>query len=255
MRSFFPIPSRATDFLRRLGTAALGLVYPPHCAACGAETPPELHLCETCAGGARRIVAPFCRGCSEPFAGAISSDFLCAECHERDFQFTCAVSPYRATGVVREFILRFKYERHYYLRHPLAQWLATGLEDERLRDPAPELLVPVPLHPARRRFREFNQAEVLAGLLSGHCGLPVLEALERTRYTATQTRFDREERLQNLRGAFRLARGVAVAGRHVLLIDDVFTTGSTVEECARVLQTASVASVRVLTIARAIYAG
>jgi ComF family protein len=240
--------------VRRLGTAALGLVYPPHCAACGAATPLETQLCEACAKGARRIVAPFCRGCSEPFTGAISADFLCAECHQRDFQFDCAVSAWRAVGVVREFILRFKYERHFYLRHPLTDWLAAGLEDERLRDPAPEVLVPVPLHSARQRHREFNQAQVLAELLSERCGIPVLEALVRTRYTSTQTLHDRAERLENLRGAFAPKPGASVSGRYLLLIDDVFTTGSTVEECARVLRQAGAASIRVLTIARAIYA-
>jgi ComF family protein len=253
MRNSSPIPSRAVNFLRRLGNAALGLVYPPHCAACGAATAAEVHLCESCAGKAERIVAPFCRGCSEPYSGAITGDFLCAECRERDFQFTCSVSPYRAVGVVREFILRFKYERHFYLRHPLADWLAAGLEDERLRDPQPELLVPVPLHSARKRQREFNQAHELAKLLSERAGLPVLEALERTRYTTTQTYLDREKRLANLRGAFQLHPRATVSGRHILLIDDVFTTGSTAEECARVLRQNGAASIRVLTVARAVH--
>lgn len=253
MRNFFPIPNRATDFLRRVGTAALGLIYPPHCAACGAATALDVHLCETCARHAARIVAPFCRGCSEPFTGSISGDFLCAECRDRDFQFICAVSAYRATGVVREFILRFKYERHFYLRHPLADWLAAGLEDERLREPTPELLVPVPLHSARQRHREFNQAQELAKLLSERSGLPLIEALDRVRYTTTQTYLDRDKRLANLRGAFQLHPHANVEGRHLLLIDDVFTTGSTVQECARILRRGGAASVRVLTVARAVH--
>jgi competence protein ComFC len=237
---------------RRLGESCLSLLYPPQCAQCAAETVAGEYLCDGCAGEAKRIVAPFCRGCSEPFAGAITGAFLCGDCKERDFQFTCAVSPYRATGVVREFIHRFKYQRHFYLRHPLAEWLAAGLEDERLREPALDFLVPVPLHRTREREREFNQAQVLAELLSARAGVPTLAALKRVRYTTTQTRLDRARRMENLRGAFCLKAGAGIAGRHLLLIDDVFTTGSTAEECARVLHRGGVASVRVLTVARAL---
>jgi competence protein ComFC len=247
------ISGSAGRFLRAAGDAALGLFYPPHCAACGADTPAGSHLCAACAKEVRQIAPPFCRGCSQPFAGAITGEFVCSDCRERDFQFTCAVSRYRAEGIVRDFVHRFKYERHFYLRHQLAAWLAHGLEDERLREPAPQLLVPVPLHPARQREREFNQAEVLAKLVSARSGIPAILALKRTRYTTTQTRLERSERMQNLRGAFCLRKGSAVGGSHLVLIDDVFTTGSTAEECARVLRKAGAASVRVLTVARAVH--
>lgn len=238
--------------LRGAGDTAIDLLYPPHCASCGADTPRGSHLCSSCGRNARRITAPFCRGCSEPFAGAITGDFLCADCQERDFRFTCAVSPYRASGVVRDFIHRFKYQRHFFLRHQLADWMAEGLEDERLASPPVDYLTPVPLHAARQREREFNQAQVLAELLSARCGKPAVESLQRIRFTTTQTQLDRAKRMENLRGAFRVRRKAAVADRHILLIDDVFTTGSTTEECARLLQKAGAASVRVLTVARAI---
>lgn len=242
----------ALGLLHGAGSVAIDLLYPPHCASCGGETSRGSHLCGNCVKEARRITAPFCRGCSEPFAGAITGDFLCADCQERDFQFSCAVSPYRATGVVRDFIHRFKYQRQYYLRHQLADWMAEGLEDERLSNPPFDFLTPVPLHAARQREREFNQAKVLAELLSSRCGKPTAESLERIRYTTTQTQLDRTKRMANLRGAFRLREKVRVEGRHLLLIDDVFTTGSTAEECARVLRLAGVASVRVMTVARAV---
>jgi ComF family protein len=108
----------------------------------------------------------------------------------------------------------------------------------------------VPLHSARLREREFNQADVLARLLARRAGAPVLAALRRIRYTTTQTRLDREERMQNLRNAFRVRQTSRVSGSHLILVDDVFTTGSTVEECARVLKRAGAASVRVVTVAR-----
>jgi ComF family protein len=235
---------------RRIGEAALSLLYPPHCAACGAETPAGVHLCARCAATARRIEAPFCRVCSQPFDGAISAPFTCQNCAERTLHFGCAVAPYRSRGVVREFIHRFKYDREFYLRLPLAEWAAEGLADERLRAQPFDGFVPVPLHHARFREREFNQAEEIARLLSRRTGIPLLKALRRVRYTSTQTVLDRHERMENLRNAFRVRHSPDVLQRHLVLVDDVFTTGSTVDECARVLRQAGAASVRVLTIAR-----
>ncbi len=236
--------------LRRAGEALVSLLYPPHCAHCGADTEGGVHLCAACAGQAKMIVAPFCQRCSEPFDGAITSGFTCANCADRTLHFDCAVSRYLSRGVVREFVHRFKYDRHFYLRHPLADWLAEALDDERIRAQPIGALVPVPLHSARFREREFNQADVLAELLAQRTGTPLLRALTRIRYTTTQTRLDRHERMENLRNAFRVHHSAAVQNRHLVLVDDVFTTGSTVDECARVLRAAGAASVRVVTVAR-----
>jgi ComF family protein len=241
---------KIADALRLAGEAFLNALYPPHCAKCLADTLPGIHLCPTCAAQAPKIVAPFCRQCSQPFDGAIEDSFTCAQCGGRKLHFECAVAPYRSRGVVREFIHRFKYERHFYLRQPLANWLAESLEDERIASQPFDALVPVPLHSARYRERDFNQAEVLAKLLAKRAGKPVLRALKRIRYTTTQTRLDRQERMENLRNAFRVRHASAVQCRHLILVDDVFTTGSTVEECARVLRQAGAASVRVVTVAR-----
>ena len=235
---------------RRAGEALLSLLYPPHCAQCGGDTAAGVHLCEACAAKARRIEAPFCRTCSQPFDGAITGEFICQHCTDRRLHYDCAVSCYESRGVVREFIHRFKYERHFYLRHPLAAWAAEGFDDPRLSAAPADALVPVPLHSARFREREFNQAAELARLLSRCRGLPVLEALRRIRYTTTQTALDRQERMENLRDAFRVRHTASVQSRHLVLVDDVFTTGSTVDECARVLRQAGAASVRVVTVAR-----
>ena len=236
--------------LQRAGEALLALLYPPHCASCGADTASGVHLCADCAGQARKIEAPFCARCSEPFSGAIDGPFTCANCADRRLHFDCAVARYLSRGVVREFIHRFKYDRHFYLRHPLADWLTAALDDDRMRATPIHAFVPVPLHSARQREREFNQADVLAKLLAQRTGTPLLRALQRTRYTTTQTRLDRHERMENLRNAFRVRHTAAVQNRHLVLVDDVFTTGSTVDECARVLRAAGAASVRVVTVAR-----
>ena len=235
---------------RRTSEALISLFYPPHCAACGSETGAGVHLCAACADKAVRIEPPFCRVCSQPFDGAITSEFTCANCDDRKFHFDCAVTRLLSRGVVREFVHRFKYGREFHLRHPLADWAAEALDDERIKARPFDFLVPVPLHSARRREREFNQAEAIADLLARRTRAPVYHALKRIRYTTTQTRLDRHERMENLRGAFRVRHPARVQNRHLLLVDDVFTTGSTVDECARVLRQAGAASVRALTVAR-----
>jgi ComF family protein len=110
--------------------------------------------------------------------------------------------------------------------------------------------VPVPLHSKRLREREFNQAALLAGQLSLCSGLPVRDVLVRSRYTGTQTALDRAERRQNLRNAFSLRKNAEVTDQNLLLIDDVLTTGSTLDACAAILLEQGAESVRALTLAR-----
>jgi ComF family protein len=113
------------------------------------------------------------------------------------------------------------------------------------------MIVPVPLHPAKERERGFNQAALLAELMAERMSLQIKPVLERVRYTTTQTAFDREERMENLRNAFRLRKKADVRHLRVLLIDDVLTTGSTLSECARVLRRAGAVSIHAATAARA----
>jgi ComF family protein len=230
--------------------AFFSLLYPPCCEACGAGVEPPRYLCEKCAAGAVRIEAPFCKVCSEPFPGAISGTFTCANCAGRRFHFTCAVSRYRSEGVVRDFIHRFKYFREFRLRHPLAGWAAEALEDDRIREERVDALVPVPLYIARQRHREFNQALELARLVGKGAGLPVSDCLLRTRNTTSQVMYDRKMRMENLRNAFTMRHNEDVHDLHLVLLDDVLTTGSTLDECALVLLKAGAASVRGITVAR-----
>jgi competence protein ComFC len=235
------------DFLGAIAS----LFYPPACAVCFANVGPGEYVCVSCNAKLMRIVPPFCAKCSEPFPAAISDTFTCANCSHRRLHFEAAVAAYRSRGIVRQIILDFKYSRQIHLRHLVARWLLAALGDARLRNAMFDLVVPVPLHPARERERGFNQSALIAELLSAHMTLAVKTLLERTRYTTTQTAFDRTERMQNLRGAFRLRKTADVRGLRVLLVDDVLTTGSTLSECARVLKTAGARSVYAVTAARA----
>ncbi|HEY2614073.1 MAG TPA: ComF family protein [Chthoniobacterales bacterium] len=231
---------------------ALGsLFYPAACAVCASDLERSEYLCNSCRSRAPRITPPFCAKCSEPFAGAISQEFHCANCAHRTLHFDAAVAVYRSRGLVRKLVHEFKYGRQQHLRHPLAAWLGDTLNDPRLRGRRFDLIVPVPLHPARERERGFNQAALLAELLAARIAVPLRSALDRIRYTTTQTAYDRAERMENLHEAFRLRKNADVRQLRVLLIDDVLTTGSTLSECARVLKGSGAISVHAATAARA----
>jgi competence protein ComFC len=235
------------DPLRALSS----LFYPPLCVVCSSNIDGHEYLCESCRGRAPRITPPFCAKCSEPFSGAITQTFSCANCEHRTLHFDAAIAAYRSRGLVRKLVHDFKYGRQRHLRHPLAEWLREAMRDPRLHGRRFDLIVPVPLHPTRERERGFNQATLLAELLAGQVAAPLSPALERIRYTITQTAYDRAERMENLHDAFRLRKNMNVRELHVLLIDDVLTTGSTLSECARVLKEGGAISVYAATAARA----
>jgi ComF family protein len=152
--------------------------------------------------------------------------------------------------VIRELIHRVKYNREIWIMKILGRILLQGLADSRLSGQEFDAIVPVPLHSKRLREREFNQAALLAGQLSCATGTPMREVLVRSRYTGTQTALDRAERRQNLRNAFSLRKNANVTDQNLLLIDDVLTTGSTLDACAAVLLEQGAESVRALTLAR-----
>lgn len=231
--------------------ALSSLFYPATCVVCSGDVERPDYLCESCRSRAPRITSPFCAKCSEPFSGAITQTFSCANCSHRALHFDSAVAAYRSRGLVRKLVHEFKYGHQRHLRHPLAEWLGETMSDSRLRGRRFDLIVPVPLHPARERERGFNQATLLAELLARRVAVPLRGVLERIRYTTTQTAYDRAERMENLQDAFRLRKNMNVRELHVLLIDDVLTTGSTLSECARVLKEAGAISVHAATAARA----
>jgi ComF family protein len=235
----------------RIVEAATSLLYPATCVVCAANVERSEYLCGACSERAPRIAPPFCAKCSEPFPGAITQTFSCANCEHRNLHFDCAVAAYRSRGLVRNVLHQFKYGKQRHLRHPIAKWLGESLDDPRLRGRRFDLVVPVPLHSTRERERGFNQAALLAEGLASSAAIPLRPVLERIRYTTTQTAYDRAERMENLHGAFRLRKNEDVRELHVLLIDDVLTTGSTLSECARILRAAGAVSVHAATAARA----
>lgn len=225
------------------------LFFPAHCAGCGSAVGEHDDLCAGCAAAVEFVRPPRCGVCSQPYSGDMA-EFTCPNCRGEAFAFDCAVAVTLSRGPVRDMVHRLKYARELWLARVLGTLMARGLDDERLAGMEFDGIVPVPLHPRREREREFNQAALLAAELSRASGIPLVAALARRRYTTTQTRLDREGRRQNLRDAFILRKNARVTDNNLLLVDDVLTTGSTLDACAAILLEAGACSVRALTVAR-----
>ena len=232
--------------------AALGLVYPEICQLCQTERANgrEGLVCRKCWARIRFIRPPFCHRCGLPFAGDLTTQFTCTNCHDLELHFSSARSAVVAKTVVLEAIHRFKYQR--------ALWFEYFLADLLVREAAPNLnngdwdfIVPVPLHPLKFREREFNQAAILAGHLSRETQIPLAEDfLCRVEATATQTLLTREKRAVNMKDAFAVYPGMTLADKRIVLVDDVFTTGATTNACAKALRSAGASEVCVWTVAR-----
>ena len=230
--------------------AALDLLLPPHCCGCGRALE-RLWWCEECYLGLSRIRAPRCEVCSFPFDGEVGGGAMaCPNCRGGVFYFEFVVAVFRSRGRVRELVHELKYGRRSWASRPLGLMASEGLGDERMVAYGPQVIVPVPLHFLRERDRGFNQSELIAREVGRAAGLPVVGLLERVRATTTQTQFDRRERKRNLQGAMRVRQSRGMKGRRILLVDDVLTTGATLNECARVLVEAGYPRPAGLTVAR-----
>jgi ComF family protein len=237
-----PFPAALLDFL-----------FPPLCHVCRRFIPDagELHICHSCREEMPLVVSPLCTVCGIPFLGA-GADHACGDCLTDKPAFDIARAALLHEGHARELIHFFKYGNKTHLRRPLALLTAACLT-EFVASRSPDVLVPVPLHVRRLRKRGFNQAVLMGELLAREWKIPLARrALKRVRWTEPQISLSAGERRDNVKGAFAVADLAVVTGKHVLLLDDVLTTGSTVEECSRVLKRAGAAEVTVITAARAV---
>jgi competence protein ComFC len=240
--------------LRGWVNATVALCYPELCQLCrqARATPAESFVCADCRAEVKFIHPPFCERCGLPYQGAITSRFECANCRKSDLQFRSARSAVIAGKQVLEIIHRYKYNRAFWFEPLLAQWLSSQAAPE-LGQEQWDFIVPVPLHPAKQREREFNQAERLGRRLSAATHIPLHARLvQRVQATKTQTLLSRPERIANVRNAFAPRRGARLNGERLVLVDDVMTTGATTSDCARALRQAGAGEVMVWTVARGV---
>lgn len=222
------------------------LVFPTSCYLCGRTTKEE-GICPSCEDGFERISPPFCVQCGDPFPSKEALDHTCPSCMERTPPFRRARSFALYKGGIAKALQILKFKGKTSLAIPLSRLLSSCDMDFHLYN----LVLPVPLHRRRLMTRGFNQALLLAkGLGRIHSLRVDFQALKRIKDTPPQTGLKRKERLQNVKGAFAVSDPALLKGKRVLLVDDTYTTGATIRECARVLKKAGVEFVDVLTVAR-----
>jgi len=229
--------------LAKLRGKALDFLFPRRCVGCGSGGD---FLCDKCCRALTRILPPVCVRCGRPYAGR----GLCTACAEWAASIDGIRSPFRFEGTIRQAVHQLKYNN---LR-ALAQPLVRLLRDYLVESPVPgDVLVPVPLHRRRLRERGYNQSVLLARELGAMARLPVVDdCLERRQPGLPQARTSSvQERRQNVRGVF-LCRDDRLSGKQVLLVDDVATSGATLDACAAALKDAGAASVWALVLAREI---
>jgi ComF family protein len=245
-----------SGLLAQVGRAALGLVLdtalPPLCAACRQPVGSGRGLCAACWSKVSFIAPPYCERLGIPFAYDPGPGVLSMEAIADPPSYGRARAAVRFDDVARDLVHALKYGDRLDLATTLGQWMSRAGRE--LTADA-DALVPVPLHWRRLWARRFNQAAALAEVIARVSGVPVCHALKRVKATPQQVGLTRTERAANVQGAFRVPdRETAVRGRRLVLIDDVLTSGATLDTCARALMRAGAQSVDVLVFARVVAA-
>jgi len=245
-----PAPANPRD-KNSLARALRDLVFPPSCVHCGSlvEASPLRHVCAACEPLIVRVREPHCPCCGHPFFGDTEGERLCVHCEGLQPEFGLGKTAVLFKGPARALVHELKYRHGLHVLEDIAALVAGHAEVSAFLRGA--VLVPVQLHPREERERGYNQtrhlAETIARAVGGE-GTRVEELLRRVVDTQTQTNLDRERRRANLKNAFALAPGAAInEGQSYIIIDDVFTTGSTLNACARVLRYAGCLKVNVVT--------
>ncbi len=233
-----------------LAKSLLDLVFPRSCAGCHGRAGDEFrYLCWNCLTAIRLVTPPYCLLCGDPAHGELPNAYFCPACRKRKPFFDCARSAAVYTGLLKEMILDFKYRGAIWLSPDLGQLMLACL---RTHFSAPDIdcVTYVPLHKTRERERTYNQSFLLAKEIAGQLNRKASDYLERVQAATSQTHLTSAERADNVKNKFAVKKRRDLKGQRVLLVDDVMTTGATVNECARVLKKHGAREVLVLTAAR-----
>ncbi|KXG78815.1 hypothetical protein AN618_01530 [Fervidicola ferrireducens] len=236
------------DEIHKIAGFFIDALFPgkPFCLLCSSKLDKgEKFLCEACRRKIEPVKPPLCLKCGRPLERENS---ICDDCMGKNRHFVEARAFGAYKGVLKDIIHLYKYRGESGLCELIGEKMCETLKNQNW--PPFDYLIPVPLHPERERERGFNQSLLLARKISQRTGVPVFRGLIRTRPTEHQSLLEKGLREANVAGAFAVKHGPAINGKTLLLIDDVYTTGSTADECSRALLSAGAAGVYVLCAAR-----
>lgn len=226
--------------LRDLVSGLLDLVYPACCILCkntlGALEKTQ-RLCFACQNKLEKNRPPFCRRCSRPLENP--AHHFCLNCQNTDLEFDRGWGVFLYNDTMQRLLHLFKYGSKTGLRHFLGDQILSFINDYRIDLSTLDLIIPVPLHSARRRERGYNQSLLIARIISEDLGIPLDDkSLVRVIHTPNQARLTQKERWTNVEGAFKINNSNKLQFKNILLVDDLYTTGATASQAARILKAA-----------------
>lgn len=239
---------------RELLSAISDIIFPPQCLACAEILNPqeETVFCSSCHEKIRFINGSICPVCGMAFFNSPAENHICGNCLEDRPYYTRARAVAAFETVILDAIHKFKYGRNVVIGDCLGSFMA-GYSFPDIVFAEYSLIIPVPLHIKKLRERRFNQSLLLANALGKKHKIPVnFSLLKRHKFTLTQTGFNKTEREKNIKGAFSITNKEEIDNKDIILVDDVYTTGATVNECAKTLKKGGAKNIAVLTLARVI---